>query len=187
MSLPKDLVDFHQRWLNEDVRVLTIFDLNPSTFATNERHLREISQAFDYDKTSGKISMWIKNDIRVSFMETVEVLVCERLDSFARRAFGPHSTQISPIISRIESERELPVILVDGSQICPDNQFRYRAEGDQGKIPSLVFLITNTETLGVVVQKTRRLLTETNGNVRAVVVFDIQYDDHVPQDSSFAV
>jgi hypothetical protein len=187
MSLPKDLVDFHQRWLNEDVRVLKIFDLNPSTFAANERHLREMFQAFDYDKTSGKISIWIKNDNHVSFMKTVEALVCERLSSFAQRAFGPHSMQSRPIILRIESERESPVTLVDGFKICPHNQFRYRAEGDRGKIPSLVFLITNTETLGVMVQKARRLLTKTNGHVRAVVVFDIQYDDHVPQDSSFAV
>ncbi|KAM0338473.1 hypothetical protein ACHAPU_011307 [Fusarium lateritium] len=171
MSLPKDLVEFYQRWLNEDVPVLTFFALNPSTLATNERHLGEIFQSFDYDKTSSKISIWIKNDNQVSFIETAGALVCERLSSFTRRAFGPRSTQIRPIISRIKSERESPVISVDGSQICPDNQFRYRTE----------------ETLGVMVQKARRLLTETNSHVRAVVVFDIQYDDHVPQDSSFAV
>lgn len=79
------------------------------------------------------------------------------------------------------------MILVDESKICPQNQFRYRTEGDQGKTQGLVFLITNTETLGVVVQKARRLLTETNGHFRAVVVLNIQYDDHVPQDSSFVV
>jgi hypothetical protein len=173
---------------NQDERpVLKVFPVDKTEFAQNEAALMAMTSTFDWDNTTGEVSVWHKTDRHSKFAECLQETVLVKLVNWLPKDAGPLTDCIRDTISHIESENEARVTLTDGSKLCLDVGFLTPTSKDIGVIPSLVFLICNTEILEAVTNKTKKLLTECDGHVRAVVVFDIQYDDNIPQDCSFTV
>ncbi|KAF9773080.1 hypothetical protein IL306_009123 [Fusarium sp. DS 682] len=183
-DLPKNLLDYHEYCSNTwDVPVVATFALDPSCYKRNQDLLRMLFRKFDYHTVPGKIVVWQPPQRHDIFIARIEKRITEQLQMLA--SSSPEAQ--GKIIREIENEGRSPISLKDGSELHPDRRFRYTGEHIDVKSPVIAITVATSQSHEDVMEKTRKLLTETNGWVGTVVCFNIQYDGMPRQESTVSV
>ncbi|KAF4340281.1 hypothetical protein FBEOM_5792 [Fusarium beomiforme] len=161
-DLPKDIIDYHafcsSTW---DVPVVASFALDPSCYNRNQECLRKLFGKFDYHTVPGKIVVWQPPQRHDIFIASIEKYIVEQLKMFT--SSSPEDP--GKIIREIQNEGRSPISLKDGSELHPDRRFRYNGAHD-AKSPVITITVSTAQSHEEVMDKTRKLLIETNGWVK---------------------